>query len=429
MTAFCNKAERFFLVFLWINPFLDILSGGWLLASEKAALPSVTPSLVIRMAVFALFALYLLLDRAKTEIALLLPAALAFVLTAACEWAKWGLSGFSLPQELVYAARFAFNLTALLVYLRVFRKCGKSREELLVLLRRALLFCGAVLACGVLLPFLFGFGNFHGDRFGMRGTLGIFYSGNDITAVLMMLLPPSLACVLTDKSRRIACLVPALLLLALLMISTKTAYLAVAAALLGALVCALFSRKAYPHAMMRLLTVLAVTVLLFALLTAATGGSAWTVLTRSLTHTGTVAEQSGAVNAIFSGRQTKLKNALMQWKEQLPLSALFGIGRGTQEKVIEMDLCEVGLYYGVFGFVTLLWMYFLCGFRLLGRAFRKPEVSLLSVLLSLALAAAFCVLAGHVLFSVTSGFYFALLLACGTLLTAESVESVRIFRK
>ena len=50
MTAFCNKAERFFLVFLWINPFLDILSGGWLLASEKAALPSVTPSLVIRMA-------------------------------------------------------------------------------------------------------------------------------------------------------------------------------------------------------------------------------------------------------------------------------------------------------------------------------------------------------------------------------------------
>ena len=120
---------------------------------------------------------------------------------------------------------------------------------------------------------------------------------------------------------------------------------------------------------------------------------------------------------MFSGR---LKKLAPQWEDYTGggiLTMLFGVGRGSQVETIEMDLCEVLIYYGIFGFLTMLWLYFKEGVGFLIRMFRHFSVLALGAFLSLGLCVAYLTIAGHVLFTVTSGFYFAVTLAYARYIT------------
>ena len=76
-----------------------------------------------------------------------------------------------------------------------------------------------------------------------------------------------------------------------------------------------------------------------------------------------------------------------------------------------MDPVEVLVYYGLLGALTMLWLYVLQGVRVILDLFRAFRLEALACAVSLGLCASYCVLAGHVLFSVTAGFYFAFMLA------------------
>lgn len=68
MQKFATKLERFFWMFVFINPFLDIFNGVFISTTEnllnktweQIGLPF-TPSLILRMAVLLLFGVYLLM--------------------------------------------------------------------------------------------------------------------------------------------------------------------------------------------------------------------------------------------------------------------------------------------------------------------------------------------------------------------------------
>ena len=77
-----------------------------------------------------------------------------------------------------------------LVYMAVFRRMGLPKQELLRKLEDVLCFSLLLLSATIIFSYIFGLGyTTYADRYGYRGTRGFFYSGNDITAILMAGLP------------------------------------------------------------------------------------------------------------------------------------------------------------------------------------------------------------------------------------------------
>lgn len=422
------KLEKFFLIFLFINPFLDIFGGIYTKLSETYPLPGISPSLLVRMLVLAVMALYFLLKRDWKAVLTALPIVGIFAVSFLLEIRAF--YAVDLSNDVQYIVRFCFNIAALLCYTRVFRDSGMSKTEVLSVFDRACRFSAAMLSLAVVLPYLFGVGYYtYGDRYGFRGCRGFFYSGNDITAVLMLLLPLCIAALYRLAKMKESgilrwlfhVLPPAFTIAALLLIGTKTAFLGLAAICASMFLWAvwrLFRNKERLPVLRFMLMLTAVFLTLLVLkLFAPTDVSS--TITASLEHPDFVAENNGIVNSILSGRQIKLANAVRMWKESLPLSALFGVGRGTQERVIEMDILEVFFYYGILGFGAMLWLYFREGVRLLKNAFRKFDVVGLALLVGIGLCTGYLLIAGHVLFSITSGFWYALVFAYAALYYGE----------
>jgi len=431
-----KKLEQFFLLFLWINPFLDIIGGVYITLAETFSLPSVTPSLLVRMGVLALFALYILLRRDWKSVLIMVPigAAWALALLGQCR----AFYSIDLMEDVQYIVRFAYNIAVILVYFLVFRYSDMTRGQLLGRINSAMTFTGTLLSGTIVLSYLLDIGaSTYGDRFGFRGSKGFFYSGNDITAILMMLLP-LLLCILfalprdVKRGRKIyTAAAPALTVTALFLIGTKTAFLAVGGGCIAMLVYAVVMLLKHKDRLplVRLCIAAVLFGVIFGGLMLLAPGDVVSDISASWNQVGVVVEDAGATNAIFSGRQVKLKKAFDLWKELNPYAAFFGIGRGTQSYVVEMDLFEVALYYGIFGTVAMLWLYLKLGVGFLARAFRRFDLWGLGLLMALGMTCGYLIIAGHVLFSVSSGFYFAFLLAYAYLYYAEEPQQLRIVGK
>ena len=96
------------------------------------------------------------------------------------------------------------------------------------------------------------------------------------------------------------------------------------------------------------------------------------------------------------------------------------------EKIIEMDIIEVFVYYGVFGLASMLWLYLTQGIKVVIELFRAFSLRNLACCIALALCVGFLVLAGHVLFSVTSGFYFAFMIGYTRLVCSREGPEAKI---
>ena len=279
----------------------------------------------------------------------------------------------------------------------------------------------------IIFPYLLGMGFYtYADPLGYRGCRGFFYSGNDVTATLMLLLPLSFDALLRRRpnlktiSGLLILFAPGCALLSMLIIGTKTAFLA-AGVTAGALFvfCLIdWSRTKDFRGLLSFLLSIAVALAIFGIITLCSGGEVITSISDSYEATGEFVEMHGT-SAILSGRTGKLVDAFRNWKELLPLSALFGIGRGSQTRVIEMDLCEVFLYYGLLGTVLMLWLYLKHGLLFLRDFFTRFSCTALCCALALGLCVGYLASAGHTLFSVTSGFYFAFVLLYARLFCSE----------
>ena len=96
-----------------------------------------------------------------------------------------------------------------------------------------------------------------------------------------------------------------------------------------------------------------------------------------------------------------------------------------------MDLFEVVIYYGIFGAVAMLWLYLKLGLEFVWKFFKnirelRYDLMPMAVLVSLGLCAGYLLIAGHILFSVTSGFYFSYMLLFGKITYTEDMERLSI---
>lgn len=439
-----KKLDKFFLAFLIINPFLDVVTGVYIKVLETLSgnnfdtisIP-VTPSLLIRMLVLVLFAAYALISLDWKAIGAALPVGIAWLMSVIGEILFF--YSFALYTDIQYIARFAYNFAVVLIYMQVFRRMGVSREELLRKLSDVLALSLLMLSATIVVSYMLDMGyTTYADRYGYRGTRGFFYSGNDITAILMAGLPVVMCGFMQrkDLSSRMFWaydLGAALTAICLMLIGTKTAFIAVIAAafVLGA--CAIWKLVAFKERLpIRRCIILVVTMMLvFGIMALLSTESIFGEISASFSQTGTVMENEGAATALLSGRHTKLAKAFAMYKEGGLYTWIFGVGRGTQNAIIEMDLFEVVIYYGLFGAVAMLWLYVKLGLEFVWKFFKnlkevRHDLMPVAVLVSLGLCAGYLIIAGHILFSVTSGFYFSYMLLFGKIIYTEDTEKLSI---
>ena len=143
---------------------------------------------------------------------------------------------------------------------------------------------------------------------------------------------------------------PAATIATLCLIGTKTAFAAVGVAcggLLGYSLYLLIAKKQKTPLIRLVIMALACLILLGIL--ALFSGNLFADISSSLNNTGNIARREGVTTALLSGRQNKLGEAFQDFREGGVYKWLFGITRGSQKAIIEMDVFEVLFYYGLAG--------------------------------------------------------------------------------
>ena len=436
------RMEKAFWVYLFCNPLLDIFNGFYINVIRGIAVYDarhltslgVTPSLVVRMVVLLAFCVYLLLVRERGAARLVLPIGAAFLLSLLSEYLFTGAVAFF--TDLQYIAKFVFNLLVIPVYARVFSaEWDRGGRPFAARLDTLLCATAIILSVSILLPALFRVGySTYADRLGYRGWCGFFYAANDVTAVLVLLLPLTLGMAMRGGAARAPALpvaAAALTANTLLVIGSKTAFLAFAASFaLLLFYAAAASLKRRSAALWRGLGVSALAAAaVFGLLMLLSGGALWETIRVSLGVTGELAEREGAEIALLSGRGAKLRDHLAAFRSGGALVWLFGMGRGSRETVLEMDVPEVLFYYGVFGLGAMLWFYVRMALEFLRDLFRRCDVTAFAAFTALALVFGYLLVAGHVLFTVTSGFYFSLTILCARAHFAAKRRDMLLWKK
>ena len=429
--------EKAFWLLLLISPALDMINGIWtykicggtggmLSSLDIKNIPGMSPSFLIRIAFLLMMVAYLFLQKKWKAIGMFCVIGVCWIGTVAGEFFR-GVE-FSLMADIQYITRFCYCLVVVIAYSTMLKQDKRSPESLRGFVDKVL--CGSliVLGLGVLVPYILGMGFYtYADPLGYRGSRGFFYAGNDITAVMMLMLPVVLVGWMEQKNVKKAgypwlqAISAALGLMSMLIIGTKTSFLAAAVTLIVMGGYSLFMglRKKDWQTALRLLVVLLLVLAILLVLLVVAESSPLETIWRSLSATKQYTEIADVETVVLSGRTNKLDLAVADFKAGLPLTGLVGMGRGSQAKIIEMDLIEVALYYGVLGAVAMLWLYLFQGVMTIVDLFRAFTLRNLAVCVALGLAVGYLFLAGHILFSVTAGFYFAFMIVYARLFCSK----------
>ena len=433
--------EKFFWLYMFISPVLDLLNGmffyfvmGINTLDVEFAMPSVTPSLVVRMLVLLVFALYLLVVWDKKAILTLVPIGAVFALSVLSEYMFLGQ--VALFTDIQYITRFAYNIILLFVYARVFQGRWTTKEELIDKLDLVASWTITLLSVTILICYLLGIGYYtYGDPQGFRGNRGFFYAGNDVTAVLLVLTPLSMAKFMRMDKRGLGA--KALLYLlpsafatnALMIIGTKTAFIAIAATfallLIYAAVIAIMKRG--NGLLIGFAGLFGGTAGVFFVLMIFSGLDLLPTILASFWAPFMKAEKDG-MQVWTSGREIKLGIHLEMFRKGGPLVWLFGMGRGSQEHILEMDVFEVVFYYGVLGVGAMLWIYVKAGIDFIRSLFKNFDVVGFALLVSVGMCTGYLVMAGHILFSVTSGFYYIFAIMYSRVWFAKESGDIRLLK-
>jgi hypothetical protein len=432
--------EKLLVLYIIINPLIDFFTGLYIkeilgateLDVANAEFSS-TPGLYIRLAMLAVFGIYILMRREKVAIGTLVIMGLAFcasigvlLLTGA---------NLSLGTDVKYFIKYCYNIAMMFAYISLFRSLCHDKtvfvEKLFGIVRYTCIIC----SLGILIPYIFHLGFYtYADQLGYRGCRGYFYSGNDITAVLTVTLPIAVASFvdlkdnLFSKKSIIAVLAPAMATVSLLLIGSKTAFIAaIGTCALILLFAVITIRKNGSRRVTKLLWLLLVILIIFLILGCIVSFSRlYGDISVSFDAPSSVAEEEGIEVAVLSGRTTKLQQQVHRFEWGGPITWLFGIGRSSVEYIIEMDLFEVVIYYGIVGAAAMLWIYIWAAIEFIKAFLKKPDLIGFAFFMALGMTLGYLTLAGHVLFTVTSGQYFVLAIAFSRLYFADNADEADI---
>lgn len=436
----CLFLEKIFWAYLFINPLIDFATGYYIseflgateLDIQSSSFGS-TPGLYIRMFMLVLFTLYLLLKKDRPAIFTLAAMGVAWAASIAVLLLRG--TSLILSVDIKYFVKYCYNVVVLFAYAAVLISTADDKPRLMKRIRALVCSTCIMYSLAIIIPYCLQVGYFtYADRLGYRGSRGFFTSANDVTAVFVILLPIALATML-DMDRALGAatkllyvLTPAFSFAAMIIIGSKTAFLSSFFSIIALLIACIFGRRdRRRQRLWRFLAMLLALLLIFLVICLAVGGEKLrNDIYKCIIAPMLFAENEDLETAVLSGRSDKLGAQFAAFVGGGLPTLLFGIGRSTVELIIEMDIFEVIIYYGIVGAAAMLWIYILLAVDFFRGFGKKRDIRSFAYFLGIGLAAGYLILSGHVLFTVTSGQYFVFAILLSRLYFSDTPEGVRI---
>jgi hypothetical protein len=266
---------------------------------------------------------------------------------------------------------------------------------------------------------------------GKTGYIGLFYSANEISGIISLLLP-FLIFYRADKNRLLLKAIIVLgVLYCTLIIGSKTAFLSLLI-IIGVYIVNYFIKmikaRKYRNVKIILLSLILSIVLISIVLpyTAFYKNIKTHVSFLDINNITEIFEGDNFNRLIFSDRLTFLQNTKEEYDKASIIQKIVGIGyaSATEEKTIEMDYFDIYYRYGILGFIT----YFLPLVIALITILRKVRKAIFDdkiiYVLSLSLALILALFTGHIFTAPSVSIYVSLMI--GYLVNAKSKETSNV---
>lgn len=214
-------------------------------------------------------------------------------------------------------------------------------------------------------------------RLNNLGTIGLFYAGNEVSAIIALLAPICFSTFICKKFNIIYAILCALTVFAMLEIGTKVAFVAITALIILSLFVSAISliRRESNGAYKQFLTILLISILTFLLIGYTSAGKNLNIQSvfsnynnetsqsdsnKSNSNTSNKKSESNSI-ALLSGRNIYLKNTYKRYAESPLPTKLIGLGYVELEtdsviesKLVEIDYFDIFFCHGILG--TLIYI-------------------------------------------------------------------------
>ncbi|WP_117168445.1 O-antigen ligase family protein [Paraliobacillus sediminis] len=414
-----HRIEYIFIYFILLQPILDVF------AYMELPIPE-----VIRVMAIGLGFLYLtFFPNQKIQKYTRFYHVLAFVYFLAHFITNWFIKDpFSLTLELTHMIKTFFFIELLLVYVCLLYSFSKRVDWQKIILRNVIISM-AIISVIMLLASFTDTGKRTYDMLAKAGHTGWFFSGNELSAILVFGFGMTLLLMLKNKNRQHKLFIFSLLLVliwSMMTVGTKVSYGGLLLLLSTAILIAIVNHlrtKSFPINVIILLPLLIGTILWTPY--SAIGQNLNLTLTnqqkseQDLADNVLIEEEGVGVGIVLSGRNEFMQETISQYKDAAIPQQLFGMGYGgnyqRDPKLIEMDFFDWFFGFGIIGIIILLIPVVSIGFyilrNLLQGRFQKIDMSMIMIGLSVCLGFGIAFVAGHVLSSPAASIYLALMIA------------------
>ncbi len=421
-TIHLEQGQKYFYLYLLAQPWIDLVTAYMI---RHFSFP-ITLGIVARglfLVIMVGYSIYYLDKEHQKKIKLYLLLVILFGLTyIGFKPDSWHL-GY-LKTELIYFFKYFYFPILLVALFGSYRFLHLRDDDLLKI------FCinAFVMALGILLPYFTqsGADSYVGQE--AFGTVGWFYAANEVGAILALLLPAGYF-LLKENKVAIFTVATFTIILAMLLIGTKVALFSSLGIETLMILWFFWQRKKEYGLLLSVLTLI-ISLVLLPLLPATHNMQEAIKKNEYLRQvpveevvqvqeSKSVSSSYRLINLLFSGRQVYLKQNLDIYASSSTLDQIFGIGFVNRasidnvdiEKLIEIDLCDIFLRYGIVGSIVycLPIIYFL--YRTIRIVYQKKLLYHFKVYMSLiviALGLGISLLAGHILGAPPVSSYLAL---------------------
>lgn len=248
----------------------------------------------------------------------------------------------------------------------------------------------------IIIPYIFGFGfNVYKPFENKGGYIGLFYGGNEVSAIILGLMPIVFDYIINAKNYILKILILIETILVITLIGTKTLYLGFIIVLFYLIF--KYKNKINKKYILLFLLLIIFTIIIFPKLNVSKNLKVALDFYK-VEKVNDLFEKNNIDNIIFSKRLTYLSNTNKLFINSNNMSLLYGIGLDSFKRVIEIDIFDLFYSIGIFGFITYILMLI----------FQKLKLNN-KYLFSLILFIIISLLSGHVLLEPMVSIYLALL--------------------
>jgi len=411
-----DKTEILY-IFLLLQPFIDLSTS---LIARFLETPF-TIGVITRglfLGILVIYTLFIVKTKYKKKTILYFISILFFIILYFIT--KKDIFTFDyLKSEIIYLFKYFYFPVVSVCLLNCFKILKIDKEKI----NKIFIINAIVFAILIIVPFITNTG-FSSYMDNSKGSVGWFYAANEIGAILTMLFP-YLYCLLYEKSSNKFMIFSLILIAAMMIIGTKTAFFGMILTEIVFLVYFLIIKDKNKR-LSYCVVILAMSTILVPALPAT--NNLQSSIDNNLEQDNIEVEDDEnievntfidkSLNIVLSGRQNYLYNTIDIYKERNTSDKLFGIGFVNRdsinnkdiEKLIEIDPLDIFFHYGIIGFILyflpLIYIYIKSIYNVLKRKLYLSFNQLL-YLYSITLLMVISLIAGHILSSPAVSIYLA----------------------